>query len=113
MRYLAPVVSLLILSAAVLTAPARGDDDPTIRIEMKDGVVSPSPVQVPAKKRFRLEVSNTGKTPAEFESKDLHKEKVVAPGTTAVIVFRPIDAGEYVFFDEFHEKSSSTKLIAK
>jgi hypothetical protein len=34
---------------------------------------------VPAGKRIKIEVSNEGKTPIEFESKALKFEKVLAP----------------------------------
>jgi hypothetical protein len=43
-------------------------------------VLKPARLQVPVNTKFRLEVSNTGKTPAEFESTQLRKEKVLAPG---------------------------------
>ena len=111
-RFAAGFVAIGIASLSFIATPARAED-PTIKLEMKDGVITPSPLEVPAKKAFRLEIKNAGKTPAEFESKELRKEKVIAPGVTTVIVFRPLDPGEYTFFDEFHEKTSTTKLIAK
>ena len=109
-------IASVIAAAAFAFAPvlsARAEDEVTIKLDMKDGVITPSPLEVPAKKTFRLEIKNSGKKPAEFESKDLRKEKVIAPGVTTVVVFRPLDAGEYTFFDEFNEKTSQTKLIAK
>ena len=36
-------------------------------------------IEVPAGKRFRLEISNEGKTAMEFESRDLKQEKVIPP----------------------------------
>lgn len=107
-------IVLTMLSLAFVVAPAHSEDEITIKLEMKDGVLTPNPVEVPAKKAFRLEIKNTGKTAAEFESKDLRKEKVVAPGVTAVVVFRALEAGEYAFIDEFHEDmTKNAKLVAK
>ena len=105
--------AFLAVAPVVWAQSVRAEDEITIKLDMKDGVITPSPLEVPAKTKFRLEVTNSGKKPAEFESKDLRKEKVIAPGSKAVIVFRPLDAGEYSFFDEFNEKTSQTKLIAK
>ena len=113
MSRIATLTAAFLAVAALLAGQAARAEDVTIKLDMKDGVITPSPLQVPPKKAFRLEVTNSGKKPAEFESKDLRKEKVIAPGVTTVIVFRPLDAGEYTFFDEFNEKTSQTKMIAK
>ena len=94
-------------------APARADDDPTFRIELKDGAMTPGRVEVPANKRFRLELVNTGTAPAEFESLTLRKEKVLAPGVSSVLVFKTLDPGEYDFFDDFHPDAPKAVLVAK
>lgn len=106
--------ALLAIPLALLPATAvRAEDDPTFRIEFKDGAVSPPLVEVPANKRFRLELANTGVSPIEFESIELKKEKVVAPGVTSTLVIRTLDPGEYTFFDDFHPGTPSAKLVAK
>ena len=94
-------------------APARAEEEPTFRIEFRDGAVSPNQIDVPANTRFRLELANVGTSPVEFESVELRKEKVVAPGATSVLVIRTLDAGEYNFFDDFHPGMPSAKLVAK
>ena len=101
------------VSLALVAMPVQAQDA-TIKLEMKDGVLTPNPLEVPAKKAFKLEIKNTGKTAAEFESKDLRKEKVVGPGKTVTIDFRPLDPGEYAYFDEYHEAmTKNAKIIAK
>lgn len=97
---------------ALATAPARGAD-PTFQIEFNDGKVTPSLLEVPAKTRFTLELRNVGTTPAEFESRQLRKEKVLAPGATSTMVIRTLDPGEYDFFDDFHPDAPAAKLVAK
>lgn len=99
--------------AAFLALPVRAADDPVFRIDLKDGVVTPLRLEVPAKRRFVLEIHNLGKTPAEFESHDLRKEKVLAPGVTSRMVIRTLDPGEYDFFDDFHPGAPSAVLVAK
>lgn len=103
----------LVALLACLPALAAAEDMPTYKLEMKDGVLSTNRIVVAADKPFRLELKNTGKTAAEFESLPLRKEKVLAPGAESVIVFRKISAGEYKFYDEFHLKTAQGVIIAK
>lgn len=98
---------------ALAPVAAQAEEEPTFRIEFKDGAVSPDRIDVPANTRFRLELANVGLSPIEFESVELRKEKVVAPGTTTILVIRTLDAGEYSFFDDFHPGGPSAKLVAK
>lgn len=108
--------SLLAILAAVVLAlevsPATADG-PVFRIEFKDGSMAPSRLEVPANTRFVLELQNLGRTPAEFESRELHKEKVLVPGVTSRLVIRTLDPGEYDFFDDFHPTVPPAVLIAK
>ncbi|PPQ40312.1 cupredoxin domain-containing protein [Rhodoblastus acidophilus] len=98
---------------ALAVPPALAGDDPTFRLEFNDGVITPSRLEVPANARFRLELKNSGKTPAEFESKELKKEKVLAAESESVLVFRTLDPGEYPFFDDFHPDAPPAVLVAK
>jgi Cupredoxin-like domain len=88
-------------------------DEPTFRIEFKDGAINPLRLEVPAKTRFRLELVNLGDTPAEFESLELRKEKVLAPQSDSVMVIRTLDPGEYSFFDDFHPGTAPAVLVAR
>ncbi len=107
-------------AALVLTAlcmcvpsPGRGGDEPVFQIEMNDGVITPSRLEVPAKTRFKIIVKNTGKMPAEFESAELRKEVIVPAGGEAPLIIRTLDAGEYKFFDDFQPSAPPALLIAK
>jgi Cupredoxin-like domain len=101
------VTSLLAIGRAAVAA-----DEPTFTIEFKDGTVTPTRVEVPAKTRFKLELKNSGKTAAEFESNEMKREKVLAPGTTSSLVIRTLDPGEYKFFDDFHQQAKGV-IVAK
>ncbi len=101
----------LCVSFAVTLALAA--DEPVFQIEMKDGVIVPARLEVPVKTRFKIVVKNSGQTPAEFESGELHKEIVVPPGGTATLVIRTLDPGEYKFFDDFQPGAPAAVLIAK
>ena len=106
----AAVALAALLAAMALPALA---DEPTFRIDIKDGVITPLEIEVPANTRIRLEVTNSGTSPAEFESVQLKKEKVIAGGNTAVMVIRTLDPGRYDFFDDFHIDMPHATIIAK
>jgi hypothetical protein len=101
------------LALALMAAPTSAGEDPTFRLEFNDGAITPSRLEVPANTRFRLELKNSGKTPAEFESKELKKEKVLAAESESVLVIRTLDPGEYPFFDDFHPDAPPAVLVAK
>ncbi|EIZ83115.1 hypothetical protein WYO_4224 [Methylobacterium sp. GXF4] len=108
---------LRLAAAALLVASwaatsARADDMPVIKVEMRDGVILPAVIEVPANTRFKLEISNTGQSPVEFESTELKREKALAAGSTSAIVFRTLDPGTYQVFDDFHPEAKAT-LVAK
>jgi hypothetical protein len=104
------LAALFLVSGA---ANARTEEEPVFTIEFKDGKVAPLRLEVPANRRFQLQLRNSGDTPAEFESNELRKEKVLAPRTTSILVVRTLDPGEYPFFDDFHPEAPKAVLIAK
>jgi hypothetical protein len=109
-------IATILLTIAVLVGfplAAAAEEEPTFAIEFHNGKVEPLRLEVPANRRFKLELRNTGDTPAEFESNELRKEKVLAPNSTSILVFRTLDPGEYAFFDDFHPDAPQAVLVAK
>ena len=104
---------LALLLGLVVATPALADEAALFKLVARDGVFEPAVIEVPAGKAVRLEVQNQGKTAMEFESRDLRQEKVIPPGGKATFSIRALKAGEYRFFDEFHEKTGQGKLVAK
>jgi Cupredoxin-like domain len=104
------LAALFLVSGAANT---RAEEELVFTIEFKDGTIAPERLAVPANQRFQLQLRNNGDTPAEFESSELRKEKVLAPRTTSILVFRTLDPGEYPFFDDFHPDAPNAVLIAK
>lgn len=111
--FLSPRRFLAVALAALLAMPALADEVPLFKLTARDGAFDPAVIEVPAGKRLRLEISNQGKTAIEFESRDLKQEKIVPPGGKATVTINALKAGEYKFFDEFHEKTGQGKLVAK
>nr|WP_052700041.1 cupredoxin domain-containing protein [Martelella endophytica] len=87
-------------------------DDPVFTITFNDGEMTPSRLEVPSDSRFEIRLINEGKTPAEFESIPLRKEKVIGPGVETFIVIKYLDPGEYSFFDDFHPDAPPAILVA-
>ena len=101
----------LAVSAACIDV-AQAADLPTFKLEMNDGKLNPARIEVPAGQRIKIEVRNVGKGAAEFESVELRKEKVLAPGAESFVVIAPLSPGEYKFFDDFHQQAQGV-IVAK
>ncbi len=106
-------IGLWLITCACVVGLARAEDLPTFQLDMADGKLTPARIEVPAKQRFKIEITNSGKSAAEFESIQLRKEKVLAPGAHSFLVFRSLSPGEYKFFDDFHQATAQGVLIAK
>jgi Cupredoxin-like domain len=86
---------------------------PTFELIAKDGRFQPDTIEVPAGQRFRLRVTNRNAGPEEFESTELRKELVLAPGVTRNVVVAPLRPGVYPFFGEFHPDTARGRIVAK
>jgi plastocyanin len=109
-------VRALAAAAAVATlmaggAPARADDLPTLVFHNQR--FEPDHIQVPANTKVQLHVKNNDDTADEFESVDLNREKLVAPGQTITVFLGPLSPGEYRFFGDFHQDTAQGVLVAK
>jgi hypothetical protein len=104
---------VLAISFAAASWVGAASSDPKYSIEFHDGSVAPLRIEVPANQRFKVELRNTGSTPAEFESHELHIEKVVVPKTTSAVVIRALSPGQYKFFDDFHSKAPKGVFVVK
>ena len=80
-------------------------------IEFNDGVVTPQTLTLTAGQETTLVLRNTGATAAEFESKRLKQEKVVAPGAELTLTLPALPAGSYEFVEEFHEDQPGARGV--
>ena len=103
----------MLLVAALFAAAAWAQDLPVYKLTARDGKFEPAVLEVPAGKRFRVEIANENKKAIEFESKDLKQEKVVAPGAKVTVNVSALKPGEYKFFDEFQQATANGKVVAK
>lgn len=99
------------LLAAAAPAPVPAAELPTFHLEAKAGRFHPARVLVPAGVRFKIVVTNRGPGPEEFESIELKKETVLAPGVSRSVVFAPLKPGVYRFFGEFHPDTARGEIV--
>ena len=87
--------------------------DAEIALIIRDHRFDPAEIRVPASQKIKIVVHNQDSTPEEFESHELNREKLIAPGTKANIFVGPLKPGRYPFFGEFHEKTARGAIIAE
>ena len=99
--------SALLLSAAV----ARADDTVMLSITIKDHQFDPAELHAPPSQTIAIHVKNLGSIVFEFESSDLHFEKIVPAGSEAVVHVRPQQPGRYSFYDDFHHETQGFLIV--
>jgi hypothetical protein len=90
---------------------AFAQETASVKLTLKNHRFEPSEPHAPANKPFTIEVTNLDGTPAEFESKTLRVEKVVAAGGTITVQMRALAPGRYRFFDDYHEDTAEGFLV--
>jgi hypothetical protein len=98
--------------ALLAIAPALAQQA-SVRLTIKNHKFSPAEARAPANRAFTLIVRNLDSTAAEFESKSLRVEKVVAPGGEVSMQVRPLNPGRYQFFDDFNQATTEGELVVE
>ena len=104
---------IILLGMTLALSSALADETAAITITVKDGTFIPAEITGPANAKFKLVLRNEGKEAEEFESVELNREKVVAPGKSATIFLGPLKPGTYGFFGEFHPTTAKGTLVIK
>ena len=105
------IVAGFIGCAFLLMAGTAFADD--LVLTLKDHKFSPQQLVIPAGKKVRITVKNMDNTPAEFESYDLNREKIVKGGEEITVLLGPLDPGVYQFFDDFHKDTTTGTIKAQ
>jgi uncharacterized cupredoxin-like copper-binding protein len=112
--FVAKTIRLALAAALALgSLSTLAEDLPVYRLVARDGAFEPKTIEVPAGKRFKIEISNEGKGPIEFESRDLKQEKVLAAGAKSSVVINGLKPGTYIFFDDYHPDMTRGQIVAK
>ena len=60
----------------------------------------------------KLIIYNNDKTPEEFESYELNREKIIMGNSKSIVFIGPLEPGKYPFFGEFNIKTAQGIIIA-
>ncbi len=107
------LLALASLAAAAVLTPrtATADDTVTLSLTLKDRKFDPAELHAPAGKPIEIHIKNLNGIVSEFESSDLHFEKIVPNGAEAVVHVRPQQPGRYNFFDDFHRETQGFLVV--
>ncbi len=104
--------SVVVAAALALAAGgARADDAVKLSITIKDQKFDPAELHAPPGKTVEIQVKNLNPNVSEFESADLHFEKIVPAGSQAVVFVRPLQPGRYNFYDDFHHATQGYLVV--
>ncbi len=101
---------LLLFCLVSLTAHAAETE---VSLVIRDHKFEPAEVRIPAGQKVRLMIHNQDPTPEEFESHELNREKLIAPGATTGIYIGPLKPGRYPFFGDFNDKTAQGAVVVE
>jgi plastocyanin len=101
------VAAMLSLSAVAV----RADDTVSLSITIKDQKFDPAELHAPPGQPISIQVKNLNPIVSEFESSDLHFEKIVPTGGAATVYVRPLQPGRYNFYDDFHHDTQGYLIV--
>ena len=106
-------LSFLLMSPVLplLPSAARGEDAVTLSLTIKDRQFDPAELHAPPGRAIEIHVKNLNPIVSEFESSDLHFEKIIPVGKEAVVRVRPQQPGRYNFFDDFHRETQGVLVV--
>ena len=110
-RRLSFVAALLLTAAVVVPRAAMAADAVTLSLTVKDHKFDPAELHAPPGTPIDIKVKNAGDIVFEFESSDLHFEKIVPVGSEATVHVRPQQPGRYNFFDDFHHDTQGILVV--
>jgi Cupredoxin-like domain len=102
-----------VIASISLSAPTFASDGDASEIHFRNGRFEPAQLVVPANTPFKVQVTNLDTAAIEFESFELHRERVVRPGQTITVLMAPVAPGSYKFFDDFDHGVAEGAILAK
>ena len=104
-------LAAVMLAIAPEVGTAQAQDAVTLSITMKDHKFDPAELHAPPGKQIAIHVKNLNTIVSEFESSDLHFEKIVPAGSEAVVYVHPLQPGRYNFYDDFHHATQGYLVV--
>jgi plastocyanin len=94
-----------------VTAALHAQDAVTLTLTIKERKFDPGELRAPAGKTIAVKIKNMDRVAAEFESKVLKVEKIIAAGGEGTVFIRPQKAGRYEFFDDFNQSAKGVLVV--
>lgn len=107
----ARVAGLLIVPLVVGIFPAARGATQDLELRIKNQAFQPDVLTIPAGQRVKIVIKNEDALPAEFESTDINREKVIPGGTTIPVWVGPLTASTYKFYNDFHPQSTGQLIV--
>jgi len=104
---------LAVFAFIIFASGAAAAEDASYTLTIKDHKFTPATLTIPAGQKIKLIVKNQDASPAEFESYDLNREKVVDGNSEITVYIGPLNAGNYTYFDDFHKTTTTGTIVAK
>lgn len=103
----------VIIFAVHHKSTSKNDVDNIVEIVtvIKNHRFEPNIIRVESGKKIRFTIHNQDSTVEEFESHDLHREKIMMPNDSINIILAPLAPGKYDFFGDFHQETAQGSLI--
>jgi plastocyanin len=108
-RMLGP--SFVVVAALLLPAGAARADTVKLSLMIKDQKFDPAELHAPPGQTIEIDVKNLNPIVSEFESADLHFEKIVPAGGQGAVFVRPLQPGRYNFYDDFHHATQGYLVV--
>ena len=110
-RFLLPL--LMLFAALALATAAVHADNSVVELRFEGHHFSPANLTVPAGEVVTIKVVNASNETIEFESFRLNREKAVQPGEAVTVRLPALSAGNYDFYDDFHQDVPQGSIVAK
>jgi len=82
-------MKILVIMFSLLSNTAWAADT-EVSVVIRDHRFEPAEIRVPADTKIKMVIDNQDATPEEFESHELNREKVIAPGSKSTIYIGPL-----------------------
>lgn len=105
------LAALLAVALGFVAHDARAEDAVSISLTIKNHQFDPAETHAPAGKQIVFHVKNLNDIVSEFESSDLHFEKIVPAGSEAVVYVHPLKPGRYNYYDDFHHATQGYLVV--
>jgi hypothetical protein len=101
------------IALTLFLAPIAHAEGEVFTLKLKDHRFEPEQIEVPADRKIKLVIINSDSTAEEFDSDDLHREKLIPPGKEGAVFIGPLKPGTYKFVGEYNRATAHGIVVVK